>query len=525
MATASKGNVLNVQQLEGYLVKKHSEANKSRFSFKSESSRWFKVREVVGLEETEWTLAYYESHRAKEAKGFIYLRDVTSIRAADDLSITIKSPARAMTVVAQLQTEHEFWLEGLVHLCSRAEVSCGDNVNLQYKYRARKDEDCKSERVFPGSDAKGDSTIPSSGESERNAPAIVAHAPGANYNIEDADVAPSKTEREDHRLTGYRSGASSSTAARMHGHIRKDAKGGEVEEDGEEDDGNSQNDNDVKGGETERTTPALGDMEDLDTTVVKSSSSGAGAGTGIAAKKSKMLQPPPHKEPVVHAGAREEAEKAKKVRKVCDEADSSAHQKTNTIDDLLSAAPRGRGGSKATYDSDDDKDSGGVDLEKEKRYYADSKAEISTAAALLYEPDEKSEADTRPRSNSLLKQHLMERAGTASSGGYSVQPRPPIQSPPAYAQQVTGVVREPRSDNTAHDWDDGMSYPTTPLKDTDQTRKAEKDKHMKQAAAKAAASSSDKPQSKEEAAAVAAKLGLGTGVRADENWLDDDFDS
>jgi hypothetical protein len=118
---------LEVAQLEGWLIKKHSNENKSMFSLSSESRRWFKVREVKGIEEKELTLAYYASHRAKEAKGFIYLRDVTSIRATEDLSITLKSPARILTVFAETMVEHLFWLEGLVHLCAAAEVSTGPN--------------------------------------------------------------------------------------------------------------------------------------------------------------------------------------------------------------------------------------------------------------------------------------------------------------------------------------------------------------------------------------------------------------
>jgi hypothetical protein len=118
---------LDVSLLEGWLVKKHSNGNKSMFSLSSESKRWFKVREVKGIEETELTLAYYASHRTKEAKGFIYLRDVTMIRAMDDLSITLKSPARIMTICTETPSEHSFWLEGLVHLCTSAEVSTGPN--------------------------------------------------------------------------------------------------------------------------------------------------------------------------------------------------------------------------------------------------------------------------------------------------------------------------------------------------------------------------------------------------------------
>ena len=125
---------LDVALLEGWLTKKHSTANKSRFSFKTENKRWFKVREVVGIEESEWTLAYYESQRAKEAKGFIYLRDVTSLRALDDLSITVKSSARTMTVFAETQGEHIFWLEGLAHLCSSAEISTGPNGTFLHIY-------------------------------------------------------------------------------------------------------------------------------------------------------------------------------------------------------------------------------------------------------------------------------------------------------------------------------------------------------------------------------------------------------
>jgi hypothetical protein len=44
-------------------------------------------------------------------------------------------------------------------------------------------------------------------------------------NVVSSEIAPSKVDREDHRLSGYRTGSSSGTTTRLHGHIRKDTEG------------------------------------------------------------------------------------------------------------------------------------------------------------------------------------------------------------------------------------------------------------------------------------------------------------
>jgi hypothetical protein len=118
-----------VKLLQGWLMKQKSSTNKSSFAsyFSNENRRWFKVTEVVGMEDKEWTLAYYDTQRSLAAKGFIYLRDVTSLHAADDLSITIKSPSRIMTVIVETMSEHSVWLEGLAHLCTSATVTTEGN--------------------------------------------------------------------------------------------------------------------------------------------------------------------------------------------------------------------------------------------------------------------------------------------------------------------------------------------------------------------------------------------------------------
>ena len=94
---------LDVNTLEGWLIKKNSKG--SSFSLTGENKRWFKVKEVKGIEQSEWVLSYFSSQRSKEAKGYIYLRDVTAISSPNDMNLTIASPARTMEVVIDTPAE------------------------------------------------------------------------------------------------------------------------------------------------------------------------------------------------------------------------------------------------------------------------------------------------------------------------------------------------------------------------------------------------------------------------------------
>lgn len=101
--------------LEGWLQKKKSSA-----AVFSNNRRWFNIREVKGSSDhVELALCYYKSQRDKEAKGWVFLKDVAEL-TDDEKTLTILSPARTMTLEAASCGEHRLWLQGLVQLCPHA---------------------------------------------------------------------------------------------------------------------------------------------------------------------------------------------------------------------------------------------------------------------------------------------------------------------------------------------------------------------------------------------------------------------
>ena len=534
---------LDIGMLEGWMVKKNSEGNKSMFSLSSENKRWFKVREVKGIEETELTLAYYASHRAKEAKGFIYLLDVTSIHATEDLSITIKSPARTISVVTETPSEHTFWLEGLVHLCINAEASTGPNVTIQYKYNNQNVDDTKQSR--PTDDAKESyatqqapepreprtHNVRSSRDLEEEADMV------SKREVDNApvDMAPSKSDREDHRLSGYRSGSTGGTTARLHGHIRKDmdmpmtpprqraadshtdAKG--VSSRASTDQMNVDIvDPGVKNAQIPKlTAPDTPNVNDLESVNMESDAR-------PRVKKTMPTQPismPRFQDSKSDSENQEnrsnseliKVEDPKRVPKPLQKAGDelpSGYTKKASIDDLLLAPSRTSARTK--YDSDDDKHAADeLDLDNEKRYYEAAKAQR--------EDEERNEekCSGRSRSNSYLEQHLIAR-----DGKHTV-PRPPVNSPPAYAQQVSGVVKSMHV-NAAVDNNhnnvvsvDSRIATDKNFVDEDWDRSSDFDSPDKKPM------TNSRVEAKINATDVAPKFGFG-GVRADENWLEDDFD-
>jgi hypothetical protein len=157
------------------------------------------------------------------------------------------------------------------------------------------------------------------------------------------------------------------------------------------------------------------------------------------------------------------------------------------------------------YDSDGDKDHDrSLDLDSEKQYYAEAK--------VLRDNSEQTEqkASIRPRSNSYLEQHLIEDEGRHTAL------RQPLNSPPQYVQQSLSKVDSAREklrsvspsqihsdDNFANeDWDNSPDREKGPSKISLATQIDSKDATSKNA-----------------------KLLMTSSVRADDNWLDDDFDS
>lgn len=87
-----------------------------------DTKRWFQVKELKNENRIEITLCYFKSQHEEEAKGWIYLKDVTEL-TDDGKTITIVSAARSITIEANSRAEHKFWLEGIAHLCPAADKS------------------------------------------------------------------------------------------------------------------------------------------------------------------------------------------------------------------------------------------------------------------------------------------------------------------------------------------------------------------------------------------------------------------
>jgi hypothetical protein len=109
--------------MEGWLNKKKSKDNKALALFSGDNKRWFKVIEVRGMEHKELAFCYFKNQKEKEAKGWIYLKDITEIYDDEVKSFTVVSPSRTVTVSANSLAEHKMWLRGLCLLCPWAKSS------------------------------------------------------------------------------------------------------------------------------------------------------------------------------------------------------------------------------------------------------------------------------------------------------------------------------------------------------------------------------------------------------------------
>ena len=59
----------------------------------ADKNRYFRVREVKGIEEVELALCYFSSPKDEEPRGSIFLKDVSAIED-DTKSITLTTTAR-----------------------------------------------------------------------------------------------------------------------------------------------------------------------------------------------------------------------------------------------------------------------------------------------------------------------------------------------------------------------------------------------------------------------------------------------
>ena len=75
------------------MLKKKNDSN-GRISFMSaDNKRYFRVREVKGIEEVELALCYFSSPKDEEPRGSIFLKDISAIED-DNKTITLTSSAR-----------------------------------------------------------------------------------------------------------------------------------------------------------------------------------------------------------------------------------------------------------------------------------------------------------------------------------------------------------------------------------------------------------------------------------------------
>jgi hypothetical protein len=90
-------------------------------------------------------LCYYYSQRDKEAKGWIYLKDITKL--VDDVkTFSIISAARTLVLEAKTTGEHTVWLQNLSSLCPLADSSSVRNLrSWSAGSKAEKDEEDKTD--------------------------------------------------------------------------------------------------------------------------------------------------------------------------------------------------------------------------------------------------------------------------------------------------------------------------------------------------------------------------------------------
>lgn len=121
--------------VEGWLVKKKAKDKNAFFS--KDNLRYFKIQEVrvsiacfvvvsvtfrQGQDYAELAFAYFKTQKDKEARGWIYLKDITEIYD-DEKAFTVVSAARTMIIEAQNPTEYLMWLQTLVEYCPNADTT------------------------------------------------------------------------------------------------------------------------------------------------------------------------------------------------------------------------------------------------------------------------------------------------------------------------------------------------------------------------------------------------------------------
>jgi hypothetical protein len=205
-------------------------------------------------------LCYYGSQKEKEAKGWIYLKDITRVYD-EKKTFTIVSESRSMTLEASSAPEHILWVQALANYYPNASSDLQSNFGSRRQRSEGKDNE--SSREEPGDSSKSESKqqLPSlfsryaqgdekqsfynqNGAELRKFPVLNSFSEDIEYGdpeITGADQVTSsldpsnhplghissnslRNSKEDHRLKSYHGNDSTiSTTNRLHKYISKEA--------------------------------------------------------------------------------------------------------------------------------------------------------------------------------------------------------------------------------------------------------------------------------------------------------------
>lgn len=223
--------VSDMNALSGWLLKKSSSSYFSR-----KNRRWFTIKMVESklIDSNlcvEHTLCYFDSLSSTTPKGWIFLKDVTAL-SDDGKAFTITTAARCMTLEAQTKAEHRLWLQGIVNLCPWADIS-----KVQSTVTPKLPDPVQLAALTK--DSSRDTAEEKKGTSERSASESKDSHSSRRFTILDDDYdgvdtvnsgsgssskrgqATPRSLKEDHRKSNFKPQAAG-TSARLHSHILRD---------------------------------------------------------------------------------------------------------------------------------------------------------------------------------------------------------------------------------------------------------------------------------------------------------------
>eukprot|EP01041_Mallomonas_annulata_P002307 gene2307-4491_t len=127
--------------LEGWLFKKkESGSSTGKLLFGDQNKRWFRIQKIKGPDEQELALCYFRFQGDIEAKGWMFLKDITDICEYGEY-FRLVSVARTLNLEAQTRAEHRLWVQSILELCPMANVELTPALShLKNKFIGRKAE-------------------------------------------------------------------------------------------------------------------------------------------------------------------------------------------------------------------------------------------------------------------------------------------------------------------------------------------------------------------------------------------------